>query len=280
MPPPPFKEFDFQTLHEVVGFGRILPPLGLTSNEYGVEVHFAEVRSTVTYELGSIMTTRRIGCGQIGWTPIGSRWKARVFAGQREKRRSCMAKLRWVKTVTLAERQPEASGIGLARDMTCYLCRADTVVGRPQWVLLPVAEVIRVMFGVNSAFLVQLFGGLRDPEIAPDSAFYDRAASTPLPLGASFQLAKSFRLAVTREPSDMEAIMAAWVLSDPGMLRAHDSVDQRRDRTTDPSGAAAIDMDPPTPAMATAWTIEYAPVDCATSSSRCSNWSDLSRSSP
>jgi|GEM_PF-5228818 len=179
---------DTNALLEVVGFGRVRK--GADPLEIEVAIFLAELVSEEddSFRADVRVVESWIPCGQWGLTPIGSRWRSRVAAGERNlSSRSGAVQLRLPITVPLGVtvaapfeartgRNSAPSLDPLPTDQNRHApCFAVLMVSEDQKELpavVPIMEVVRAAFGVSSHVLRQMFDGHRAPAVTPDRAFY------------------------------------------------------------------------------------------------------------
>lgn len=216
---------DLPEMMEVVGYGKARRPTG-DAVETEIEIILARpdrFRGFV-FDPAAGSVSRWIGCGQLGLVPVGSRWIGAVRQEDRVTRSGLPREVSFLGVERLGECLPEQSdgffSTSAFADSHCYFVH----LGPPnvsEYGLVQVAEVLRALFGVSSGFLRQTFDGVRDPLVARDRPYFDRQRSyrSVVDLGV-------FHLWCRSKPSDLEALMAAAILTNDRMRIAHDGVYQ------------------------------------------------------
>ena len=250
MPRTTIAELDFPSPHEVVGYGRVAPPV--RGSERKVEILLRQSRKgreELRYA-DEAPIARWVGCGHLDDVRIGSLWQTGAMVGHQEKRRTVESSLTFKGLDRLDPSLPPRSPNGAMRigDMPCFRLVLTDHDGPLKFVWIPVIEVARALFGVSSRFLMQAFAGFGSDRQSRDSSIFDRHMSHRID-------ADTFHLTCPTGVDDLEAVIAGLALTNGPVLAAYDSLHRSLPLPAD--GAAHLPkMVFPFPAGTTPWALE------------------------
>jgi hypothetical protein len=217
---------DIDGMFEVVGYGRVSEPSG-AAQEMEIELFGRQIDAHGRVRGSGELERFSIGCGHLDDFTIGSWWLCGELQRSRRPEKIYTAQIghSWIEHVGECrdDAQPDRpapcfsySGI---REAPCVLMALDNGNAPAHHAAIPVLELARLVFGVSSRFLLQMFDGLRDPALVPDRALFDRRESERTS-------PTSIRLMCNREFSDEEALLAAMLVADPDLRAFHDGLFQ------------------------------------------------------
>ncbi len=207
-------------LWEVIGFGRVRHSTHF-SQETEVEIFFARSDTATPHRFtaASEIVSQYVGCGHLDLVTVGSRWRGGFYEDQVDLKAPLEGHVSFVKNRTVGESLVPDDGAYFPtrpfKDAPAYLVRLGPFAEK-RFAILPVLEVVRHVFGVSSGFLRQTFDGIRDEELLPNRPVVDRKSSH---LDGDV-----FRLRSLTPMRNDEAAIAAAMLTDQRLLRAHDGV--------------------------------------------------------
>jgi hypothetical protein len=217
---------DIDGMFEVVGYGRVSEPCG-AAQEMEIELFGRGIDARGRVRGSSELERFSIGCGHFDDFTIGSRWLRGELQISRRPEKIYTAEIghSWIEhvgeccEVAQADRPAPCFSYSGIREAPCILIALSNGDAPAHHAAVPVLELARLVFGVSSRFLRQMFDGLRDPALVPDRALFDRRESERTN-------PSSIRLMCNREFSDEEALLAAMLVADPDLRAFHDGLFQ------------------------------------------------------
>jgi len=236
--------FNFQTVHEIVGYGHIrragknqLLQIELLLRDLGDDGKLKDIRSVFSNWSKPISVW--IEAGKLDLVPIGSRW----LLGKRLKRCktklyfrdvpvemlgfSCLGDMLKVAETTFSAMPyyklqwkyqiENKDHLGDKPLSTAPETTASETTERETILFVPVLEMLRALFGVSSHFLLRMMKGINSPALAPQSAIFDRTRSRIDKKGI-------VTLFCSRRLSQYEALIAAASLFNDEVLKAYQAI--------------------------------------------------------
>lgn len=213
-------------VREIIGVGGVRKPFG-EAQEVEVRVLTALRLEEPDFDPDADVHIDWLGCGQLDLLEPGSLWQDGKKVGHSDAQ-ELSGQFAFAGTEGLGHGPGEGQGQRLfpsaliAHTPGFLLRRTGTKEGgQPRYILVPQLELIRLLFGVSAAFLLQLFDGLRSPAASFDRGLVDRSRCEGSPDG------KTFKLRAHRALTRSEALMMAYMLSNSKVRQLHDSVFQQ-----------------------------------------------------